>query len=134
MSTACLDKIRWDGLEAMPSRTDACFEMAPQRRSTGLWLAALESSQFCADEPGRPATKCEFKAGSPMTWLETKDDYTADGKLYRIDFVGRRTAHAGHFGAYGFYQHEMIVDHMISIKEIGAPPPTSKAQDQGSLK
>ena len=118
MTRSCTEKVRAGGERAMPKRTEDCFEMTPQRRWSGLWRAALEGSQFCPDEAGRPAKECAFKEGTTMTWLEPRSDYTPNGILYQVNFVGRRTARPGHFGAYGFYQHEIVVDRMISMKRV----------------
>jgi hypothetical protein len=120
MTQACAEKVRAGGLKAMPQRTEDCFEMTPRQHWSGLWRADLEGSQFCADAPGKPATECVGQTSRPETWFEPRARYDADGSLYHVEFIGRRTAQPGRFGSYGTFQHEMIVDRMISILKL--PP------------
>lgn len=119
MTRACVEQIRAGGTEAMPKKTQDCFEMGPSQRWTGLWRNQIEGSQFCPDEPGEPATKCPV--AGPEIWFDP-EGYSPDGGLYRVEFVGRRTAKPGHFGAYGFFSFEVVLDRMISIRAL--PPPT----------
>jgi hypothetical protein len=123
MTPECIERVRWRGINAIGERVEDCVQMTVPRRWTGLWRAAFEGSQFCADEAERPATQCEYKDGHPNTWFEPGTGYTPDASLYRVDFIGRRTVRAGHFGHMGMSDHEMIVDRMISMKEVEAPPP-----------
>lgn len=118
MTKACIARIRVNGVNAFPNRTEDCFEMTPRQRWTGLWRAAFEGSQFCADEAGVPAKKCEYDEGRAAIWFEPGRDYAPDGTLYRVEFVGRRTVHPGVFGHMGVFQHEMIVDRMIAMKRV----------------
>lgn len=132
MTSACIAKIRADGISAMPKRTEDCFEMTPRQRWTGLWRATFEGSEFCADEPGKPALKCDD--GVAQTWFEPGIDYTPDGSLYRVEFDGRRTVHRGPFGHMGMSEHEMIADRMISMKRAEpAPRAMTEAEVMESL-
>jgi hypothetical protein len=44
-------------------------------------------------------------------------------KLYQVDFIGRRPLHSGSFGHFGLFPTDVVVDRMISIKQVQAPPP-----------
>ena len=112
ITDACIDKLRYGGIQAMPNETDQCFEMMPQRRWTGLWRNAFEESIFCADEPERVAAECPTGPGG--TWLEPEGGTMPDQALYRLEFIGRRTAQPAHFGHMGMNDHEIVVDRMIS--------------------
>lgn len=46
---------------------------------------------------------------------------TRPGGLYAVEFIGRRTAHGYIYGDHPLAQ-EVVVDRVISIKEIEAPP------------
>lgn len=49
--------------------------------------------------------------------------------MYEVEFIGRRTLYPGMQGHMGMSKHELIVDRLISMKEIEAPPPQpSKAE------
>jgi hypothetical protein len=43
------------------------------------------------------------------------------GGLYAVEFIGRRTARGSAYAGYGYAQ-DIIVDRLISMKEIDAPP------------
>jgi hypothetical protein len=45
------------------------------------------------------------------------------GGLYAIDFIGRCSEGVGMFGHFGMSKHEVIVDRLLSIKQIEPPPP-----------
>jgi len=118
MTNACVEKVRADGIDGMPNRTDECFEMMPSQRWSGLWRNDLEGAVFCPDAPGKPVTKCP--AAVPAIWFGP-DGYEPDGGLYRVEFIGRRTVHAGKFGAYGAFPFEVVLDRMISKKLVERP-------------
>lgn len=108
--------------------TDQCYKMNPPERMQGLWRNDLEGLAFCA----APATECPHGKWEPnqagVAWLEFAsplggEKETPSGGLYTIDFVGRRTTFPGHYGEYGFYNQDVIVDRLISIKEVEPPPP-----------
>ena len=44
------------------------------------------------------------------------------GGLYRLDFVGRRTANGGGVSMTGSFKEMMVVDRMISVQQIEAAP------------
>lgn len=45
------------------------------------------------------------------------------GGLYAVEFEGRLTAYRGTYGHFGMYDHEVIVDRLISIRQVEPPPP-----------
>ena len=116
LTEACKAKLRRRGLAALPNETDQCFQMRKPQRWRGLWRAEFEGSQFCPE----PATICDPMTKEPKIWLDGFEDVAREmnGKLYRVEFVGRRTLHAGPFGHMGGSEHEIIVDRPISIEEV----------------
>lgn len=119
MTTECLDRIRLGGIEAMPNRTDQCFEMTKPQRWRGLWRNAFEGQRFCPE----PAPKCEDDGQAGHIWIRFPDGGApfgsrADGKAYRIEFIGRRTLMPGQHGHMGVSGHEVLVDKLISIAPV----------------
>jgi len=47
-----------------------------------------------------------------------------------MEFVGRRTMYKGSYGHMGMSDQELVVDHIISMKELEAPPPPPSKEDQ----
>lgn len=111
---------------------DQCVKFDPPKRWRGLWLNDFEGSQFCA----APAKRCQFvwieDRREPQIWLDTtrvrlpqplgSSEEERFGGLYAVEFIGRRTKYAGSYGHMGVFDHDMIVDRMISMKTIQAPP------------
>lgn len=127
MLDACIQKMRWGGIDAVPQEVDECYEMTPRQTWRGLWRDDFEGSTFCP----APATKCgltDENASEPHIWLEYSLPAPKDpkanpfGGLYEVEFIGRRTKYGGNFGHMGVFEHEMLVDRMISIREIEPPP------------
>lgn len=118
VSEACWDKVRYGGIEAFPSQVDACYAMTAPAVWRGLWRNAFEGSRFCPE----PAKECSTKTPGDIVWLTKPENGRLAklpplGDLYRIEFVGRRTAvrsPQGH-GHLGFAQHEIVVDRLISL-------------------
>lgn len=119
----CLDKIRWGGIDAMPNGTDKCFVMTDPKRWRGIAHFEFEQSRFCADAVDR----CPQEGTAPMIWLRFSPSAEANVKIplrpgypdfgtFRIEFIGRRTISPGGFGHMGAYEHEMIVDRIISVE------------------
>jgi hypothetical protein len=116
MTERCVERIRYDGLDTMPHRVDRCFEMAPARRWRGLWADVFEGQQFCPE----PMRTCFFEENRPRIWLSFASGTfpTGDGmsgRIYRIEFIGRRTLRPGHYGHLGVFQHEIVVDRVIAV-------------------
>ena len=124
ITPACLEKIRLGGIEAMPDRTDQCFEMAPAKRWSGLWADNFEARRFCPT----PARECGSQTPRPAIWLSfapgVRRDSIPTNRVYTIEFVGRRTLQQGSYGHMGMSEHEIIVDRIISISPLvaGAQP------------
>lgn len=108
--------------------TDGCFEMQEPRRWRGLWRNVFEGSRFCPE----PARECDDDSPGEDIWLTFSeqlphskfDDY---GGLYELEIVGRRTLHRGRYGHFGMSDHELIVDRVVSIREVEPPPPATTA-------
>ena len=93
--------------------------MTPPRRWSGLLNLGFEWSNFCPS----PAQTCSLSSERGDVWTELgtgvfKGDELPDG-LYQVEFVGRRTLKAGHFGHLNQYDHYMIVDRIVSVKRVG---------------
>ena len=120
---ACVQKVRFGGIKAMPRKIDECFEMMPPQRWSGLWRDAFEGSRFCP----APATRCSADSPGDAIWLGFADEQNAPKRtawnngLYAIEFIGRRTARKGSYGHVGMSDHEIIVDRLISIKQVEPP-------------
>ena len=123
----CLDKLKWGGWKAVPNELDRCFKMLPPQRWRGLWRNAFEAPSFCP----APALKCGSDPAAEANQLEMSIEFKSDppgfgpdtrpGGLYEVEFVGRRTAHGGIHGDHPLAQ-EIVVDRLISIKEVEGPP------------
>ncbi|ALJ14421.1 hypothetical protein [Sphingopyxis macrogoltabida] len=111
----CLNRLRYGGIDAMPTRADQCFEMGPKKLWKGLWRNDFEGSRFCAS----PAESCSSDTSGERIWLSDPDNIlrvkTGDEALYRIEFWGRRTLKAGAHGHLGGSDHDLIVDEVISL-------------------
>jgi hypothetical protein len=123
ITAECLEKLRWGDDQSMA--TDQCYKMDDVRRWRGLWANDFEGSLFCPV----PANGCPSDSEDDQIWLEFADPATRaklphpGGGLYAIDFYGRRTRYKGLHGHFGMAEHEIIVDRLVSIREIKAPPP-----------
>jgi hypothetical protein len=91
---------------------DQCFKMDPPRRWQGVWRNEFEGSRFCP----APAKKCSYYSPGDRIWLDAQK--RPDETLYAVDFVGRRTAVKGRYGHIGGSDYELIVDRMISIRQV----------------
>jgi hypothetical protein len=97
--------------------TETCFRMLPARRWRGLWRNDFEGSQFCP----APARRCDLDSPGERIWLRTNPDRRPDRKLYRVEFIGRKTMYRGAYGHLGGSDHEIVVDRMISAQEVSRP-------------
>ena len=119
MKADCLDKIQAGGTQAMPRRTDQCFTMTKPRRWRGIWLDAFEGQRFCP----APARSCLDDGKAGHIWISFPDGRRptprpSTGRVYAIEFVGRRTLLPGFHGHMGVSAHEMVVDRLISIASL----------------
>lgn len=126
ITDTCVQTLRYGGLESMPDATDQCFEMMPQKRWQGLWARGFELSRFCPS----PASACSYDTPGSQIWLTQRatipiskdipgDTYSI--RLFKIEFLGRRTRERGAYGHMGGSRHEIIVDKILSVSEIEVP-------------
>lgn len=109
------EEFRGEVFEVLESRpTDECVHMTPRRRWRGVWNNEFEGSQFC---PGS-RTECSYGGAGPRIWMDAGPQPPPDGKLYLVEFDGRRTVFLGAYGHMGMFDHEIIVDRMISKEEL----------------
>ena len=118
----CVDAFREGGLNAIPQDVRKCFPMENSKRWTGLWLDEFEGSRFCA----APADECGFETEGERVWLsfaeeiratEKPDRYATD-KLYKIEFIGRRTLKSGAFGHLGGSDREVVVEDLVRLEPV----------------
>lgn len=132
LTDACKARLRADGLSALEP-VENCFQMSPRQRWRGLWRNTFEGSRFCAE----PATACIADTPGEKVWLSLGDHANLGGRyggLYAVEFAGRRTAVPGTFGHLGGSDHELIVDQLISIREVEPPtPPLTQAKIDETL-
>lgn len=115
----CTRKEQTDGVKVQErTATDQCYKMDAPRRRTGLWRNEFEGSRFCP----APATECAFDTPGDVIWLDPErvSKKEPDEALYRVEFIGRRTAVKGHYGHMGGSDYEIIVDRFISVTRVGA--------------
>jgi len=124
MTDECLEKLKWGGPEAMPERSDECFKFDRQRRWKGVWTNDFEGSTFC---PAGSKCPIQFSAVPQLIWLEFAPNLSPKesklGATYELEFIGRRSIGKGQFGHMGVSENDIIVDRIISMKELRAPPP-----------
>ena len=128
MAGECLSKIRDGGFKDSPLRTDECFEMEPPRRWKGLWSRGFEQSLFCPE----PVRNCKGHTPGGI-WLTPNRSLPPDlgdvdkpcgrpwgnERTFVIDFVGRKTRSPGKYGHMGQSSHEIIVDRVNSVFQVG---------------
>jgi hypothetical protein len=121
MKEECLDKIRWGGIEAIPSGLEECYKLDPPQRWRGIWYAAFEVSRFC------PESERQCSLAGPGEWIDLEEGHGVvlpryDGEpspiAFDIDFIGRKTSYPGHFGHPPGQSDVIIVDRLISAKSI----------------
>ncbi|MDO9490499.1 MAG: hypothetical protein Q7J32_19180 [Sphingomonadaceae bacterium] len=105
--------------------TDQCYKMLPPQRMRGVWIDEFEGSRFYPDRTAAP----RGDEDRPMIWLdvgrvELPHGYTRgrpDGRAVLVDFIGRRTRYRAPSGHMGLFDYEIIVDRVISAKELSNP-------------
>lgn len=127
MTDACLRKVQKKGINTFADRTEQCFHMTPRQRWRGVWRSNFEGQSFCP----APARDCIDDPPGGDIWLTFSEQLPHSkmqsiGGLYEIEFIGRKTVHPGRFGHFGMFDHEMVVERVISLREL-EPPPMSKA-------
>jgi hypothetical protein len=120
MTDECLNAVRY-GRDWASAVDDAdCFEMLPPQRWSGLWNTGWEWSIFCP----KPATTCPVTSADRGISLRFagsephREAATAGGTVFQVEFIGRRTKVAGYHGHLDQYAHLMMVDRLISIRQV----------------
>jgi len=113
--------------------TDQCYKMEASRRYRGVWLDEFEGQAFIPEGTTAPewprgdATRSGWRerfesARASRIWLDVsrvglEHHFREGGRKVLIEFDGRKTMYPGSYGHLGMSGHEIIVDHMISLKE-----------------
>jgi hypothetical protein len=120
MKHACLDAVRygkhWGDVVDDPD----CFEMLPPQHWSGLWNSGWEWSIFCPESAEVCPVSGAYR-GVALRFAKSApppDVPGSDGILFRMEFIGRRTKVPGFFSHMGQYKHLMVVDHLISMKQV----------------
>jgi hypothetical protein len=108
--------VTYRDVERVP--TDQCVRMTEPQRWRGLWRNEFEGSQFCPDA----RWSCSFE-DRPRIWFRSNTvfpDATMPrlGYIYEIEFIGRMTAFKGGYGHFSMYDHEIIADEIVSMREL----------------
>jgi len=119
MTDECVDRARYGGIAAISSlAVDECFGMSPPHKFRGIWRNDFEGSRFCPE----PATECGYDAPGDNIWLSysrtlrgRQKPEEGHGGYYEVEFVGRMTAERGHHAHFGMFDHEVIVDRMVTL-------------------
>jgi hypothetical protein len=118
MKHTCLDEVKFGREWATAVDDPDCFQMMPAQRWTGLWNSGWEWSMFCPD----PATKCKDSyRGIALKFADSApppDVPISNGILFHVEFIGRRTKVPGYFDHQGQYKHLMVVDRLLSMKQV----------------
>lgn len=110
---------------------DQCYRMTPPERMRGIWIDEFEGSRFLPGLTAAPATD----PPGPHIWLEMDahpvpalpEERRGQGRVVLLDFIGRRTLYPGNYGHLGMSEHEVVVQRLISAREI-APGARSDAE------
>ncbi|WP_404334333.1 hypothetical protein AB2M62_12980 [Sphingomonas sp. MMS12-HWE2-04] len=119
ISEQCLQMARDGGVEAIPSAVDQCFKMTPSQHWHGLWRDDFEGRRFCP----APARQCSIETPGPKIWPRFKDEKRpignqATGKLYAVEFIGRRTQSPGAHGHMAQSEHAILIDQLLAISPV----------------
>lgn len=125
MTNACLETLKWGGIEALPNRLNECFKFDRPRRWEGIWWHSMENSTFCP----APARDCPEDPEREL-WLDFSGAKPPaavypPGGTFAVEFIGRRNVGGGAFGHFGMFRNQVIVDRLISLKQIEPPPKAS---------
>ena len=119
LTDACKQELRKTGMYGVTN--DDCYEMMSPQRWKGIWNGGWEWSNFCP----APATTCSVRFERNEMDLgfggAASPKIAKDGGMFEIEFVGRQSQYAGHYGHLDQYPHMILVDRMISIRQIAGP-------------
>jgi len=87
----------------------------------GVWIDEFEGSQFFPNVMRPPAHDVR-----PRIWLDTErvrikhgyENKGRNGRAVLVEFIGRRTKYRGWSGHFGMFDYEIIVDRVISMREL----------------
>lgn len=132
LSHPCLQTVQTEhGTFESTLPTDRCFRMSPPHRMKGVWIDEPEGSQFLLG--ASDATQAQVGLGG--TWLDLGKNRisgifqkatVADLRAFEIEFVGRQTLVAGRYGHMGTFDHEVVVDRLITARPIDPIPYAKK--------
>jgi len=125
MTEQCLDKIRWGGFESLTGEEEDCYKFDAPRRWKGLYFGEFEGSRFCP----APARQCSDSSPGEHIWLKASPSAGVpawNGRessgLFAMEFIGKKTSYPGHYGHMGMSDEEIVVDHLISMKQLESTP------------
>lgn len=114
--------------------TDQCYKMEAPRRYRGIWIDEFEGQRFIPEgtippkwpegDPQAPGWREQFdRARAASIWLNVEraklpHRNRRGGRRVLIEFVGRKTLYPGAYGHMGMSGNEIIVDRVISVKEL----------------
>ena len=99
---------------------DECYKMQPAQRWSGTWVTEFESFHFCpgASVPCAWRDQPRYELAWNRRVFTQRPQIKADvGKVYAVDFVGRRTAYRTDGWAPAYV---IVVDRLISKRDLGS--------------
>ena len=125
MTDECLNTIRWGGVQALHGQPEDCYKFDAPRRWKGLYFGEFEVSRFCP----APARQCSDTSPGEHIWLSASSSAGVpawNGKeasgLFAMEFIGHKTSYPGHYGHLGLSDEEIVIDHLISMKQLERSP------------
>ena len=108
-----------------------CWPFSKPHKIKGVWLVALEASEFYPDARALNETRGRSPGNwTPQVWLQTRllnnrPELRAAGqgagpRVYAVEFVGQQSL-CGAFGHFGIYPKEVIVDRFVMMRPLSAP-------------
>lgn len=111
--------------------TQECYKMDRPRRFRGVWIDEFEGQEFVPDgqaklEWPRSGVRPEERERVRATKIWIDFSLVGGGRKFRdrgggksqVEFIGRKTRYAGSYGHMGLFAHYIIVDRVISVRDI----------------
>ena len=104
-----------------------CYKFDAPQQMRGLWRNDFEGSRLCP----APASACFYGSPGDKIWFDYSFGLTdtrprkwkvQPGGLYAVDFIGRATKYRGRYGHMGAFDRLVVVDRIIAMREVEAPP------------
>ncbi len=122
MKEECIELMRFEGVYSYPVEVDRCFPMTEPRKFHGVWRTQFEGSIFCPNA----TDLCQPTIEGPIAWLSTSAGVELpiepatgrEPRYFELVFVGRSTKEKGNYGHMGASDYEILVDDLISAREI----------------